>query len=344
MNSVIIADTSKATTIKATRKDNAKERTRSTAKSTPKNKAHERLNIAVLIPALNEELTIAKVVRDFRKELPSASIYVIDNASTDSTASHAKKAGAKVIYVPQKGKGRALQAAFETISADYYVVVDADDTYEAGDVHKLLKPILSGEVDMCVGNRMGQFTKEEKRFLHTIGNHLILLALKFCFPVKIKDMLSGYRVLNAYAVEKLNLISVGFTIETEITIKALEEGLRIKELPITYRPRPAGSKSKLDTFSDGMYIITTVLTLFRDYRPMQFFLLFSIFPFALAVGFGYSVFVEYLTTGTVKQYGSMLMSILFIILAFILLMMGFVASSVHASTREILNALRRVKK
>jgi glycosyltransferase involved in cell wall biosynthesis len=299
------------------------------------------MEIAVIVPALNEEITIKKVVLDFKKELPDSTIYVFDNGSQDKTAALAAEAGAKVMKVPRRGKGFAMQEAFEKVEADYYVIVDADDTYEAHDVHKLLQPVRAGEADMTVGNRMGHFTKEEKRIIHSIGNRLILWALKICFPTKIKDMLSGYRVLSKQAVMSLSLISAGFAIETELTIKALEEGLRIREVPIIYRKRPDGSKSKLDTFADGMYITTTILSLFRDYRPMQFFLLFSILPFSIAVGFGYNVAVEFFTTGAVTLYGSLMLSILFIILAFLLLMMGFLASSVHASTREMMHILKR---
>ena len=299
--------------------------------------------IAVIIPALNEELTIAKVVRDFRKELPQARIVVYDNNSTDKTALYAKKAGAEVITVFRRGKGRVMQHTFEQINADIFVIVDGDDTYPAEDVNKLIEPIITHKADMVVGSRMGHFKKEKKRITHKIGNTIILWALKFCFPAEINDMLSGYRALSKELVRELNLITTGFAIETELTVKTLEAGYKIKEIPVEYRPRPKGSISKLDSVSDGIYILTTVLELFRDYRPMQFFLALSIIPFCLSAGFAYSVFTDYARYGTLIHVTNLIFAGFFILITLILWSMGFIASSVHKSNREIMHMLKKIK-
>ncbi len=299
--------------------------------------------IAVLIPAYNEMLTVGKVVKDFKKALPEATIYVLDNNSTDGTGELAKKAGATVVLVRKPGKGNVVQYALDEIDADYYLMVDGDDTYPAEAARGLLAPVMEGKCDMVVGSRLQGFKKEKKRAMHKIGNQIILWALYFCFPTSIKDMLSGYRAMNRDLVKSLNLLSTGFTIETEITIKALEQNFKIRELPIDYRERPKGSVSKLDSWEDGIYILTTVLELFRDHRPMQFFIAISIIPFALAVGFGYGVIEEVVAFGNIQNIGNLIIANLFGLITLILLSMGFIASSVRKSHVEMVNLLKKVK-
>ncbi|MEK6968162.1 MAG: glycosyltransferase family 2 protein [Nanoarchaeota archaeon] len=302
-------------------------------------------SIAVIIPAYNEEITISKVVKDFKKELPKADIFVFDNNSTDNTGQLAKKAGANVVTVRRIGKGNVIQHAFEILDYDYFVIVDADDTYPAESIHDLLTPVLNGRADMMVGSRMEGFKKEKKSLVHKIGNNLILWALHFSFPTDIKDMLSGYRVFNRDIVNSINITSRGFTIETELTIKTLESGFKIGEIPVKYRPRPTGSESKLDTWGDGLYILTTVMELFRDHRPMQFFIAVSMIPFSLAVGFGYVIIKEMIKTGgNVTKYGSLIMAISFMLITLILLSMGFIASSVRKSHIETMSMLKKMKR
>lgn len=295
------------------------------------------MKIAVLVPCLNEEITVAKVVRDFKKELPKADIYVYDNGSTDNTKENALKAGAIVRECRRKGKGNALKKMFSEIEADYYIMVDGDDTYDAGCVKKLLKPVVEGKADMAIGTRLKNFQKEEKSFLHAVGNRIILWQLKFCFPCRITDLLSGYRVMTRDVVKELNLLSSGFTIETEMTIKTLEAGFKIKEIPCPYKKRPRGSKSKLSTFGDGYGILSMILSMFRDYRPMQFFMFFSILTFSVAAGFGVRVVMELIYKGSVHRYGSLILSTFFLTLTFLLIMIGFLGSSIHAAKMEILN-------
>jgi glycosyltransferase involved in cell wall biosynthesis len=298
-------------------------------------------SITLLIPCLNEEKTIAKVVTDFKRELPFCKILVYDNMSTDKTVQEAKKAGAEVRECTRKGKGNVIRQAFEEVESDIYIMVDGDDTYDAKAIKKLLTPVLKGEADMTVGTRLAQFRKEEKRLLHSLGNKIILWQLRFCFPSRITDMLSGYRVMTRNVVKDANLLSSGFTIETELTIKTLENGYRVKEIPVEYKERPKGSKSKLSTFSDGYHILSTILSLFRDYRPMQFFILFSIFSFSLTVGFGTTVVLEVMKLGVIRHFGSLIAACFFLLLTINFVIMGFVSSSIHASKREIMNAIQR---
>ncbi|MFH1917472.1 MAG: glycosyltransferase family 2 protein [Nanoarchaeota archaeon] len=300
--------------------------------------------ISVIIPCLNEEQTVGKVVKDFKRELPSADIIVYDNGSTDKTVKLAKKAGAIVRTSNRKGKGNVLKQAFEEINSDIFITVDGDDTYDAKEVKKLIKPVLNHEADMVVGTRMSNFKKEEKRLLHNIGNRIILWQMHFCFPCRITDMLSGYRVMTRDVAKSLNLLSSGFTIETEMTIKTLENGYTIKEIPTTYKERPPGSKSKLNSFSDGWFILTTILSLFRDYRPMQFFIIFSIFTFSIFVGFAINVAFEIVQLHRVVHYLSLILACVFLMITIFLIMMGFIGSSIHASKREVMNALQTMKR
>jgi glycosyltransferase involved in cell wall biosynthesis len=297
--------------------------------------------ITILIPCLNEELTIGKVISDFRRELPAARILVYDNGSQDKTVEKARKAGADVKICFRKGKGNAVKQMFEEVESDIYILVDGDDTYDATAVKKLLAPIQARQADMTVGTRMAGFRKEEKRLLHNIGNRIILWQLHFCFPSRITDMLSGYRVMTRDVVKQANLLSSGFTIETELTIKTLENGFRIKEVPCKYKERPKGSKSKLSTFSDGYHILATILSLFRDYRPMHFFILFAIITFSLMVGFGIPVVIEVYQFGIIRRFGSLIAAVLFFMLTVNFLLMGFLGSSIHASKREIMNLMQK---
>ncbi|MFH1210291.1 MAG: glycosyltransferase [archaeon] len=300
------------------------------------------MRIAVLIPAYNEEKTIAKVVKDFRRELPRADILVFDNNSKDKTAKLAKKAGARVVRAEKQGKGHVVQKMFNEVEADVYVMVDGDDTYPAEYVHEIIKPIVGNEADMTVGERMNGFVKEEKAFLHKLGNKMILWSLNACFPTKIKDMLSGYRAFNKDIVKNLNLLSSGFTIETEMTIKALENGYRIKEIPIKYRERPKGSVSKLKSWEDGTFIMQTILQLFRDHRPMQFFLAGAGVMWAVAIGFLLPIFTE-LMTGEVSNITNLVMMTFFIILGLQMFMAGFLASSTKRHTEELMHLVRRTR-
>lgn len=241
------------------------------------------MKTAVIIPALNEEKTIGKVVSDFRRQLPEAEVIVYDNNSTDRTAEKAVKAGARLRTEFRRGKGYVMKSALEGIDADVYVFVDGDDTYPAEAVKDLVKPVSEGEADMAVGSRMEAREDDSIKSLHVFGNRVIVGLINFCFGVRLADALSGYRVMNRNLAEHLNLISGGFEIETELTIRTLIDGFRIKEVPVKYRARPRGSESKLDSFSDGFVILWTIITLLRDHRPMLLFSIISIISVVLGV-------------------------------------------------------------
>lgn len=228
-------------------------------------------SIAVVIPCHNEGITIGSVVRDFRAELPSAQILVVDNASNDDTAAVAAAAGARVIYESRKGKGFALVTGFlEMRAADLVVMVDGDNTYPAEDIHKLIDS-LGRDADMAIGTRLGSSEEGAFRAGHTYGNRLFTWIVKTLFGVQTSDLLSGYRVITRRFLNVSPLIAQGFEIETDLSLQALAGGFRIVETPVRYRPRPADSTSKLRTVRDGYRILLALVAFFRDYRPLTFF-------------------------------------------------------------------------
>src|SRR5256714_1180577 len=269
---------------------------------------HRRAQTAVLIPCYNEEITIGGVVRDFRHELPGALICVFDNNSTDATAESARAAGAQVIHEPRRGKGFVVQSIFRHVDADIYVLVDGDATYPAAAVHSIIEPIAAGNADMVVGSRLHTSSKSEFKHLNRWANRLVRFILRLVFGVRLTDVLSGYRAFNRSFVKNLALFGGGFEIKTELTIKAVARGYRIVEVPVDLAVRPEGSHSKIHFFRDGMLILTTILTLFRDYKPLTFFgslglafLLASLVP-------GLTVLAAYFENGFVKLPAAVLAS------------------------------------
>ena len=242
-------------------------------------------NIAVLIPCYNEELTIRKVVNDFKKSIPNAKIYVYDNNSKDKTAEIAKKAGAIVIPEHNQGKGNVVRSMFRDIDADIYVMVDGDDTYPANEAKKLIKAVEEGN-DMVIGDRLSStYYKENKRPFHNFGNDLVRWLINVIFKSDIKDVMTGYRSFSKKFVKTISVMSPGFQIETELTITALEYRYNVKSIPIQYRDRPAGSESKLNTISDGIKVLLTLFDLFKDYKPLLFFSIIALFTFILGLLF-----------------------------------------------------------
>jgi len=245
--------------------------------------------VAILIPCYNEEPTVARVVESFRAELPNARVYVFDNNSTDRTVEEARRAGAIVFHEPRKGKGYVVQSMFRLVDADFYVMVDGDDTYPAEAVHRLLAPVAEGKADMAVGSRLHAESQSQFKQLNRAGNRLVRATLNFIFRVRLSDILSGYRAFNRKFVKGLPLFGGGFEIETELTIKAVGRGFRLVEIPVDLVPRPDGSHSKIRFMRDGFLILNTTLALFRDYKPLTFFgsvglllVLLSILPGGLA--------------------------------------------------------------
>jgi len=236
------------------------------------------MEMALLIPCFNEEVTIAKVIRDFKQQIPELTIYVYDNNSTDNTCKVAHEAGAYVAKECRQGKANVVRSMFENIVADIYIMVDGDDTYPAKHIKELLHPILYEGYDMVIGDRLtnGTYSAENKRNFHEFGNNLVKNLINKIFNAKLKDIMSGYRVFSKKFVKNYPVLYSGFELETDMTIFSLHNNLLIKEIPIDFQDRPEGSESKLNTFSDGIKVLLTIFSLFRHYRPLQFFGLISL--------------------------------------------------------------------
>ena len=300
--------------------------------------------IAVLIPCYNEELTIEKVIKDFRKELPNADIYVYNNNSKDKSAEIAKANGAIVINEYKQGKGNVVSSQFRDIEADIYVMVDGDDTYPAEFVHKLIEPVRNGEADMTIGDRLsnGTYQKENKRPFHELGNNLVKKSINILFSTNLKDIMTGYRVFNKRFVKNMPVLSPKFEIETEMSLYALDKKYIIKEIPIEYRDRPEGSSSKLNTVSDGIKVIKTIVRMFKDYKPFRFFGIISLIFLLLGLLVGVPVLVEFFKTAYITKVPSAILATGFIGLAAVAFQCGIVLDTVTRQHREDyeLNLLR----
>ena len=228
--------------------------------------------IAVLIPCYNESLTIEKVVSDYKEALPEATIYVYDNNSSDHTDELARKAGAKVVYEYRQGKGNVIRSMFRDIDAECYLMIDGDDTYPAENAREMVDLVLNKGVDMVIGDRLSStYFTENKRPFHNMGNRIVRSLINHLFHSNVKDIMTGYRAFSRLFVKSFPVLSKGFEIETEMTIHALDKNFLLEEIPVTYRDRPEGSESKLNTVSDGMKVLKTIASLFRDYKPLLFF-------------------------------------------------------------------------
>lgn len=302
--------------------------------------------IAVMIPCYNEELTIRKVVEDFKNELPDAYIYVYNNNSKDNTEKIAKDAGAIVIREYKQGKGNVVRSMFRDIDADIYVMVDGDDTYPAEEVHKLIEVVESGMADMAIGDRLsnGTYIKENKRNFHNFGNVLVKNTINFIFKSKLNDIMTGYRVFNREFVKNMPVLSPGFEIETEMTFHALDRNYSIVEVPITYRDRPAGSVSKLNTFSDGFKVLLTIFKMFKNYRPLGFFLIVAIIFWIISLIIGVPLFVEFFKTGLVTKFPSGILATGIAIFGMLSLSIGVILDTLVRQHKEQLEILRNINK
>lgn len=294
------------------------------------------MKTAVLIPCYNEELTIEKVIKDFKKELPEAEIYVYDNNSKDKTAQIAKENGAIVKHEYRQGKGNVVRSMFRDIDADIYVMADGDDTYPAEEVHKLIEPVVNGEADMVIGDRLtnGTYQKENKRHFHEFGNNLVKKAINVAFKTDLKDIMTGYRVFNKLFVKNMPVLSPKFEIETEMSLHALDKKFIIKEIPIVYRDRPEGSESKLNTVSDGMKVIKTIVKMFKDFKPRQFFWTFSLLFVLLGLIVGIPVIAEFIKTGYITKMPSAILATGIMIFAVIIAQCGVILDTVVKQHRE----------
>lgn len=292
--------------------------------------------VAVLIPCYNEALTIAKVVDDFRRVLPDAAIYVYDNNSSDGTAAIAAEHGAIVRTEPRQGKGNVVRQMFREIEADYYIMVDGDDTYPAEAAPDLLAPLMDGRADMTVGDRLsnGSYGEENDRAFHGFGNDLVRWLIKVIYGYSFDDVMTGYRAFNRMFVKTMPVMSTGFQIETEISIHAVDRRWRVVDVPIDYRDRPEGSESKLSTFNDGAKVLMAITSLFKDYRPLAFFGWVALILVVLGVIVGIPIIAEFVRTGLVPRLPTALLAVSIVILAGLSLTIGLVLDTVAKSHRK----------
>ncbi len=300
--------------------------------------------IAVLIPCYNEELTIGKVIQDFKRELPNADIYVYDNNSKDRTSEIAKENGAIVRHEYKQGKGNVVRAMFRQVDADIYVMVDGDDTYPAEAVHELIKPIREKQADMVIGDRLsnGTYQEENKRHFHEFGNLLVKKSINFLFKTNLKDIMTGYRVFNKMFVKNMPVMTQKFEIETEMSLYALDKKYIIKEIPILYRDRPSGSVSKLNTIEDGIKVIKTIANMFKNYKPLQFFSIIALILTLIGLIVGIPVIVEFIRTRYISKVPSAIFATGCITLAVIIGQCGVILHTVVKNHKENyeLNLLR----
>ena len=263
--------------------------------------------IAVLVPCYNEGKTIEKVVTDFKRVLPEAVIYVYDNNSTDGTAEIAAKAGAVVRLEYFQGKGNVIRRMFQEVDAECYLMVDGDDTYPAESAREMADKVLERNVDMVVGDRLSStYFEENKRPFHNFGNSIVRWGINTFFKNDIKDIMTGYRAFSYRFVKTFPVLSKGFEIETEMSIHAIDKNMFVENVVIDYRDRPEGSVSKLNTYSDGIKVIGTIVRLFQTYRPLAFFGTVAAILMVLAIGFFIPVWITYADTGMVPNFPTLI--------------------------------------
>lgn len=293
--------------------------------------------VAVIVPCHNEELTVGKVVADFRAVLPDALVLVIDNASRDRTAEVARAAGAEVIREPRPGKGFALISGFRharAAGAEYFVMVDGDDTYPAEDAPRLLAAAEAG-AEMVIGTRLATFDEGAFRAGHSFGNQLFITIVRLLFGVKTKDLFSGYRVITRRFLEATPLIAQGFEVEAELSLQATVQRFPVAEVPVRYRARPKENPSKLNTYRDGYRILMAILTFFRDYKPMTCFGLLGLFFLLLSLAGGSVVIAEFLRTGLVPRLPLAVLSAALFTLSALSFTCGVLLSTINRRSAEI---------
>ena len=306
------------------------------------------MKIAVLIPCYNEAKSIEKVVTDYRAALPEADIFVYDNNSTDGTDEIAREAGATVRYERRQGKGNVIRTMFRDIDADVYLMIDGDDTYPAENAREMVDLVRNNRVDMVVGDRLSStYFTENKRPFHNVGNRLVRGLVNRIFRGNIKDLMTGYRAFSYQFVKSFPVLSKGFEIETEMSIHALDKNLSVQSIPVGYRDRPADSVSKLNTYSDGLRVLRTVARLYKEYRPLSFFGLFTALFGVVGVGMFIPVLMEYFRTGLVPRFPTLIVSGVMMTLAILMLVCGLILDTVAKKHRQLfevnLNMLRLLR-
>ncbi|MDD5347636.1 MAG: glycosyltransferase family 2 protein [Candidatus Omnitrophica bacterium] len=294
------------------------------------------MKVAVLIPCFNEEKTIAKVIRDFREQLPGAAVYVFDNNSRDRSAEIARSEKTQVIPVKRQGKGYVVRRMFDLVDADIFVMVDADDTYFAKDVHALIKPIAEDDADMAIGRRNFVSDSAMKK-LNRIGNFLFSRLLNFVFMRPIGDVLSGYRCVSREWVRTVPILTYEFQVEMEMTFQSLYRNMRVVEVDVDYQERPHGSLSKLHPIRDGCLILATFMALIRDLMPLVLFGFCSVVLFSAVLGYGLQVYYS----PREANFLDAVVIISFAIIAFLFLVIGLVLHTLNRRFFELIALLRR---
>lgn len=291
--------------------------------------------IAVLIPCYNESKTIKKVVSDYKKVLPEADIYVYDNNSSDGTDKIASESGAVVRYERKQGKGNVIRSMFQDIEADCYIMVDGDDTYPAENAREMCDLVLNDGIDMVIGDRLSStYFQENKRPFHNMGNKLVRNLIEIMFKTNIKDIMTGYRAFSYKFVKTFPVLSKGFEIETEMSIHAVDKNFTLKEIPVMYRDRPEGSVSKLNTYKDGLKVLKTIGTLFKEYKPALFFNIIALIVFIISIILAVPVFSEYFRTGLVPRIPTLVVSGILVIVGLLLETTGLILQVIVKKNRQ----------
>jgi len=294
---------------------------------------------AILIPCYNEENTIRKVITDFRKQLPDAVIYVYDNNCKDQTANNAKGENAVVRFEKKQGKGNVVRTMFRDIDADFYVMVDGDCTYPAEKVHDIMQPVVAGDADMTVGARLDEFSDKSFRPFHKFGNEAIKWTINFLFDCRLRDILSGYRCFNRKFVKSIPILSQGFEVETELTLQALDKNMIIQEVKIPYLERPEGSYSKLSTLRDGIRIIRTIFSIFKDYRPLKCFTCGGLICLLMGLGFGSIPIYEFIQTQKVTHASTAVLATGLVLVSLLSFITGLILDSSKRRHKELFQML-----
>lgn len=291
--------------------------------------------IAVLIPCYNEAVTIKKVINDFQKVLPEATIYVYDNNSSDDTAKIAEAEGAVVRHEYQQGKGNVIRRMFRDIDAECYIMTDGDDTYPAEFAREMCDKVLERNVDMVVGDRLSStYFEENKRPFHNFGNSIVRASINTIFKSDIKDIMTGYRAFSYNFVKTFPVLSKGFEIETEMTIHTVDKNMFCENVIIDYRDRPEGSESKLNTYSDGFKVLMTIARLFKNYKPFAFFSIIALILFVLAVGFFIPVLISFFQTGVVEKIPTVIVCGITMLAAIVSFFSGLVLDTMKQKNRQ----------
>jgi len=301
--------------------------------------------VAVLIPCYNESKTIAKVIED-HKSIKNADIYVYDNNSSDNTVKIAKKHGAIVRHEYRQGKGNVIRTMFRDLNYDAYYMVDGDDTYPVERAQEMVDLVLSGHADMVIGDRLSStYFQENKRFGHNFGNIFVRGLINSLFKTNVRDIMTGQRAFSRDFVKSFPVLSKGFQVETEMTIHTLDKNLKWAEVPVEYRDRPEGSESKLNTISDGIKVIATIFNMVREFKPLLFFGITGLVISLVAAIIGIFPLIEYLETGLVTKFPSLIVSGILLIVSLLLWSIGLISDLINKKDRQLfeinLNLLRK---